>query len=96
MRTYVSVTLRNVAYECRHAGMSLCHVCRLRNSENLAGQRSYVILLCKRRVEPGNVCRRPEPSAMVVDKDIVGPSVRQCGYVLLVIYVQADGPHAQP
>ena len=37
-------------------GMSLCHVCGLRNSENLAGQRSYIItlLLC-RREEPGNI-----------------------------------------
>ena len=60
MRTYVSVTLRNVAV--------------LRNSENLAGQRSYVILLRGRRVEPGSVRRRPGPSAMVVEKDIVGPS----------------------
>ena len=56
--------------------MSLCHVCGLRNSENLAGQRSYVILLRGRRVEPGNVCCRPGPSAMVVEKDIVGPSAR--------------------
>ena len=54
--------------------MSLCHVCGLRNSENLVGQRSHVILLRGRRVEPGNVRRRPGPSAMVVEKDVVGPS----------------------
>ena len=56
--------------------MSLCHVGGLRNSENLAGQRSYVILLRRRMVEPGNVRRRPGPSAMVVEKDVVGPSAR--------------------
>ena len=52
--------------------MSLCHVCGLKNSENLVGQRSYVILR-GRRVEPGTVRRRPGPSAMVVEKDVVGP-----------------------
>ena len=56
--------------------MSLCHVCGLRNSENLSGQRSYVILLRGRRVEPGNIRRRPGPSAMVMEKDVVGPSAR--------------------
>ena len=56
--------------------MSLCHVCGLRNSENLAGQRSYVILLHGRRVELGNVRHRPGPSAMVVEKDVIGPSAR--------------------
>ena len=56
--------------------MSRCHVCGLRNSENLAGQRSHVILLHGRKVEPGNIRRRPGPSAMVVEKDAVGPSER--------------------
>ena len=55
--------------------MSLCHVCGLCNSENLAGQRSY-ILLRGRRVKPGNIRRRLGPSAMVVEKDVVRPSAR--------------------
>ena len=55
--------------------MSLCQVCGLRNSDNFAGQRSYVILLRGRRVEPRNLRRRLGPSAMVV-KDVVGPSAR--------------------
>ena len=37
-------------------------------------QRSYVILLRGRRVELGNVRHRLGPSAMVVEKDVVGPS----------------------
>ena len=40
VRTYVSVTLRNVAVTSRR---------------NVANQRSYVILLRRRRVESGNV-----------------------------------------
>ena len=44
IRTYVSVALRNVAVTSRR---------------NVANQRSYVILLCGRRVEPGNIHRRP-------------------------------------
>ena len=58
VRTYICTC----TYVCTcpsRLGMSLCHVCGLRDSENLAGQRSYVILLRKRRVEPGNVRRRP-------------------------------------
>ena len=44
VRTYMSVTLRNVAVtSCR----------------NVANQRSNVILLRGRREEPGNVRRRP-------------------------------------
>ena len=27
-------------------------------------------------MEPGNIRRRPGPSAMVVEKDVVGPSAR--------------------
>ena len=54
MRTYVSVMLRNAAV--MSGRMSLCHLCGLRNSENVAGQRSYIILLRGRNVEPGNVC----------------------------------------
>ena len=40
VRTYVSVTLRNVA---------------VTSSRNVANERSYLILLRGRRVEPGNV-----------------------------------------
>ena len=40
VRTYVSVTLKNAAVTSRR---------------NVANQRSYVILLRGRRVEPGNV-----------------------------------------
>ena len=55
---YVSVTLRNAAVMSRR-NVAVTHVGGLRNSENLAGQRSYVILLHGRRVEPGSIRRRP-------------------------------------
>ena len=75
VRTYVSVTLRNVTVMSRR---------------NVANQRSYVIIIIARK-EGGAWERTPqavdrsegqgmaevtgaEPSAMVVEKDVVGPS----------------------
>ena len=57
--------------------MSLCHVGGLRNSENLAGQRSYVIIITARK-EGGAWERTPQggPFSHGVVKDVVGPSTR--------------------
>ena len=79
VRTYVSVTLRNVAVTSRR---------------NVANQRSYVIIIAWKEggaweliiINPPQALDRGEgqktakvngvgPSAMVVEKDVVGPSV---------------------
>ena len=60
---YVSVTLRNVAVTSRR-------------NVAVSRWRAYVILLRGRRVEHGNVRHRLGPSAMMVEKDVVGPSAR--------------------
>ena len=78
VRTYVSVTLRNVAVTSRR---------------NVANQRSYVIIIARKEggaweriiLNPTQAIDRGEgqgtaevngagPSAMVVEKDVVGPS----------------------
>ena len=90
IRTYVSVTLRNVAVTSRR---------------NVANQRSYVIIIVRKEggaweriiINAPQAVDRGEgqgagPSAMVVEKDVVGPlpTVTEVGR-----YVQSSRPDGQ-
>ena len=90
IRTYVSVTLRNVAMTSRR---------------NVANQRSYVIIIARKEggaweriiINAPQAVDRGEgqgagPSAMVVEKDVVGPlpMVTEVGR-----YVQSSRPDGQ-
>ena len=75
----MSVTLRNVAVTSRR---------------NVANQRSYVILLRRRRVEPGNIRHRPWTGARSGERRRIDAEVDGAGSSAMVVEKDVVGPSA--